>query len=81
MAKRKTLLDEYRFPGFRPKARVRGIFGDPKARIVCLERTGKKRCAEHAVRFIGLSTIARVAKFETFRAGMFESLWTWRSAG
>ena len=73
MGKRKTLLDEYRFPGFRPQAKVRGIFGDPKALIICLERTGKKRCAGSAVRFIGAFTIGPVAEFGTFPAGTFGS--------
>jgi len=42
MGKRRSLLDEYRFPGFRPKAQVRGIFGEPDARVIRLERTQKK---------------------------------------
>lgn len=33
MGKKKRLLDEYRFPGFRPKAEIKGIFGDSKARL------------------------------------------------
>jgi hypothetical protein len=33
--KRKQRLDDtYAFPGFRPLPTVRGIFGDPKARVV-----------------------------------------------
>ena len=35
------MLDEYRFPGFRPKAEITGIFGDPKARGIRLERRQK----------------------------------------
>ena len=37
------LPDAYRFPGFCPEPIVRGIFGDPKARIVSLRRRRKKR--------------------------------------
>ena len=33
MQKPRGLEDTFRFPGFRPKAAVRGIFGDHKARI------------------------------------------------
>ena len=36
MQKHRRLEDAYRFIGFRPEPRVRGIFGDPKARIVRL---------------------------------------------
>lgn len=41
MGKIRRLLDVYRFPGFRPKARVKGLFGDPKARVIRLERLQK----------------------------------------
>lgn len=42
MGKKRRLLDEYRFPGYRPKADIRGVFGDPKARVIWLERIRKK---------------------------------------
>jgi len=42
METRRRLVDLYRFPGFRPRASVRGVFGDPQARVVSLERRGKK---------------------------------------
>jgi hypothetical protein len=31
---RRRLADAYTFPGFRPLQRVRGIFGDPSARLI-----------------------------------------------
>jgi len=46
MGKKRRLLDEYQFPGFRPRSEIQGIFGDTKARVIRLERTQKKR---HAV--------------------------------
>lgn len=42
MRKIKRLLDEYRFPGFRPQAKLKGIFGDNRARIITLLRSQKK---------------------------------------
>ncbi len=39
----RRLLDAYRFPSFRPQATVKGVFGDPKARVVTLVRRGKNR--------------------------------------
>jgi len=45
MAKFKQLRDVYRFPGFDPQAKVRGLFGDPLAVVVTLRRRRKKRCA------------------------------------
>ena len=42
---KRRLGDAYAFTGFRPEATVRGIFGDPKARIIRLRRHSKKRDA------------------------------------
>src|SRR3954454_8033725 len=44
MRKPRRLDDAFRFPGFRPEATVRGLFGDPKARILRLPRRGKTAC-------------------------------------
>lgn len=47
MSKKKSLLDGYRFPGFRPRATLKGILGDPKARIIRQARRQKKTaCGE-----------------------------------
>jgi hypothetical protein len=59
MKKNKKLLDEYRFPGFRPLAVVRGEFGDNKARIVQLVRRQKKLFAGVAELRIAVSTIIK----------------------
>ncbi|MFB3115200.1 MAG: hypothetical protein ACE1ZW_04400, partial [Nitrospirales bacterium] len=37
----RRLADAYRFPGFRQRATVRGVFGDAKARVLRLQRRGK----------------------------------------
>jgi transposase len=44
MRTHRRLHDAYRFAGFRPTATVRGIFGDPKARVLRLTRRGKTVC-------------------------------------
>ncbi len=41
MLKHRRLWDTYRFPSFRANSTVQGIFGDPKARVICLHRRGK----------------------------------------
>ncbi len=43
MGEIKRLLDEYRFPGFRPVAKIKGEFWDPKALIITLKRSQKKQ--------------------------------------
>ena len=45
MRKHKRLTDAYRFPGFTPSATVKGVFGDPKARVIELNRRQKKLSA------------------------------------
>ncbi len=42
MRKKLKLEDTYRFPGFSPASTVHGVFGDQKARIVTLKRTGAR---------------------------------------
>ena len=39
----RQLRDLYRFPGFVPLANVHGIFGEPMAVVVTLQRRRKKR--------------------------------------
>jgi hypothetical protein len=56
-AKRKRRLwDAYAFPGFRPLPTVRGVFGDPKTRVITLKRRSKKRSAAAADKCIGAGT-------------------------
>ena len=50
MAKLKRLLDIYRFPGFVPRPKLRGIFGDPAAVVITLQRRRKKRAAGFAAK-------------------------------
>src|SRR5258708_34639963 len=57
--RRRRLWDTYCFPGFRPEKTVRGIFGDPKARVITLKRRSKKRPAAVLV-FFPLSACARL---------------------
>jgi hypothetical protein len=38
LTKTKRLRDSYRFPGFHPALTVRGLFGDPHARVMGLTR-------------------------------------------
>lgn len=68
LKKRKRLTDAYRFPGFRPRSEVKGVFGDPKARVISLERTGKKTFAEHVAGSVGAFTIIKFAAFAIFPA-------------
>ena len=68
-SKPKRLSDAYRFPGFRPRAMVRGIFGDRKARVITLVRRSKKRPAARAGRCITAATTARVRRARDLSCG------------
>jgi len=72
------LPDTYRFPGFHPEAVVRGIFGDPKARIVSLRRRRKKRSVAPAANPLEASAIAKPAASATFLAATHASISTSR---
>ena len=76
MGKKRRLLDEYRFPGFRPNAAIKGIFGDSKARVIRLVRTQKKRYAVVVARRIGVITTRRRGGCETYPAG--RCVFTWK---
>lgn len=76
MSKKRTLHDEYRFSGFRPEATVRGVFGEPSARVLRLHRTQKKRNADAAVRFTVPITTRKYIGCAIFRVAVCTSIWT-----
>jgi len=65
---KRRLWDAYAFPGFRPESTVRGIFGDPKARVIRLSWRSKKHCAVVADPLTMDGTIARSVVCATFHA-------------
>jgi hypothetical protein len=81
MKKHKRLLDAYRFEGFVPLSQVRGVFGDPLARIIPLQRRGKKQSVEDAKRYFGIFTTAKAMWFGTSHAEITGFTWKWRSGG
>src|SRR5262252_5461541 len=62
----RRLWDTYSFSGFRPEQTVRGIFGDPNARIITLKRRSKKRLVVVAVTFKWGGTTARSVGARSF---------------
>lgn len=78
MGKKRRLLDEYRFPGFGPRAEIKGIFGDSKARVIRLKRIQKKRYAGVVERFIGVITTRRSVGYGIYPVEMHGFTWKWR---
>ncbi len=81
MGKKRRLLDEYQFPGFRPMSKIQGIFGDPKARVIRLNRTEKKQHAVAAGQFTAVITTRLCDRYGICPVGMPESIWKWKSVG
>jgi hypothetical protein len=81
MAKRKRLLDIYRFPGFVPHPKVKGIFGDPLAVVITLQRRRKKRSVESADKPPTLTTTSDYAASATCPVATSVSTSLSRSAG
>ncbi len=79
MKKTKRLLDEYRFPGFHPKATVKGKFGDNKARIIQLVRRQKKLFVVAVARFLGNSMTVKQDWLGICLAVMPESIYLLKS--
>jgi hypothetical protein len=78
MYKKRRLLDEYQFPGFRPRSKIQGIFGDPKARVIRIERTQKKQHVVSVAPFIAVITTRRNDRYGIYPVGMRGSTWKWK---
>src|ERR1035441_4019728 len=73
--RQRRLWDTYTFPGFRPQPTVRGVFGDPKARIITLARRAKKRFAGAAGDTHLLGRLGKTFHFEKPRTRKFRDGW------
>ena len=79
MEKKRRLLDEYQFPGFRPRSTIQGIFGNPGARVIHLERTQKKRHVAVVAPYIAVTTTRASDEYGICPAGLLEYIWKWKS--
>ncbi len=79
MHKYQRLWDTYRFAGFRPASTVRGIFGDPKVRVIRLQRRGNKRDVVSVATSTAVGTIAGCAECATCLVETPGSTWNWKS--
>src|SRR4030065_2362285 len=78
MGKKRGLLEQYQFPGFRPRSKIQGIFGDPKARVIRLKRTQKKQHVATAERYTGVTTTRPSGVYGICPVGMPGYTWRWR---
>ncbi len=80
MRKTKRLLDEYRFPGFRPVAKIKGKFGDSQACIIPLKRRQKKQHVAVVGQFIKTIMIAKHDLFVICHVVVSGFIWRWTYA-
>ena len=81
MKKIKRLLDEYRFPGYRPKAAVKGKFGDNRALVIYLDRLQKKQSAAVVAKSIKAFMTIRPELSGICPAERKEFICRWRCGG
>lgn len=79
--RRKSLYDTYRFEGFTPVEELKGKWGEPRVRIVRLNRRTKKRYADVVGMFKGDGMTRKRDWYETSHAGIIRFIWKWISAG
>jgi len=77
-SRKRRLRDAYRFPGFRPVDDLRGVFGDPYARVIMLVRRSKKRRAGHADDSDPAGTIERSGGLEILGPAICGYTWSSR---
>jgi hypothetical protein len=65
---KKSLLDAYKFHGFRTSKAAKGMFGDKVALVLTLSRRSKKVGAPNVADFIGAGMIGRPGWFGIFHA-------------
>jgi len=79
MKKKKRLWDTYSFPGYKPSPTVRGVFGDPQALVIKLERRGKKQYVASVEPYTGTIMTERDAESVIFPVETSGSTLIWRS--
>ena len=72
------MRDAYRFPGFRPVDDLRGVFGDPLARVIVLVRRSKKRRAGRVDGSNPAGTIEGSGAFEILEPAICVYSWSSR---
>lgn len=72
MQKNRTLQELFSFPGFKASKQLQRKFGDPKARIIVLNRQKKQRNVPVVISFIKLITIAKLANREIWTLQIIE---------
>ena len=75
---RRRLSDAYRFPGFRALEPIKGVFGDPRARVVTLVRRSKKQPAARAGEFTKAGTTESSEGRAICLAAIPACIWTLR---
>ncbi|BBO19166.1 conserved hypothetical protein [Candidatus Brocadia pituitae] len=77
----KTLAELYSHYGFRARSKLTGVYGDPYARVIKLERRQKKQFAQVVIQHQEHTTIVKINKHEIFPAVHIEYTLSLNTAG
>lgn len=77
----KTLAELYSYHGFRARSKLSGVYGDPYARVIKLERRQKKQFVQVVIQHQKHITIKKINKHEIFPAVHSESTLSLNTAG
>jgi hypothetical protein len=75
---RRRLRDAYRFPGFVPAMIIRGVFGNPQARVLSLKRRQKKPPVAFAAAGTAATTTESFRLRATYPVAICTSTWSWK---
>jgi len=76
MRKNRRLTDSYKFPGFRPYQKVKGIFGDQKSLIITMKRVEKKQYVQSAYKLHKVFMTEKPDWFGTYLAEI--NVFSWK---
>lgn len=78
---KKTLYDAYRFKGFTTRRELKVVQGEPRARILRLNRRSKKQSAALVVPSTRVGMTKELDEYVTFRVEILSSTWSLKCVG
>ncbi len=81
MKKSRKLTDSYKFPGYQPYQKVKGIFGDSKSLIIRMKRVQKKQYAQYALEHLIVFMTKKLDEYGIYPAEINAYTLNWKYIG
>ena len=78
MKKNRKLTDSYKFLGYQPYQKVKGIFGDPKSLIISMKRVQKKQYAQFVLDHLKVFMTKKLEKYGIYPAEINAYTLNWK---